>query len=146
MSCSHRRRWLPPSDCPAVDLPLKNNCKWLGYVRCITRAYIYTSFTQVEIYHQDFYLLHAAGKVELDYYRQSALNKSEFIQTPQYTDKAKAGFLSFDKHLAHEDDDILTKGKTKYFVISFLFPCTNWGPRITKNKLRCRLVTRQIID
>lgn len=116
------------------------------YVRCITRTYIYTSFTQVEIYHQDLYLLHAAGEVEMDYYRQSALNKSEFDQTPQYTDKATAGFLSFDQHLAHEDDDILAKEKTVYFVISFLFLCTNWRPRITKNKFRCRLVTRQIID
>lgn len=54
--------------------------------------------------------------VEINYYRQSAANKSDFIQTLQCTDKASAGFLEFHQHLAHEDDDFLAKERTNFIL------------------------------
>lgn len=111
----------------------------------ITRRYIHHSL-ELKFIIKTLYLLHAAGKVDIDYYRQSAPNKSDLIQNHQSTDKASAGFLSFYQHLAHEDDAFLAKERTIYFVISFLFLYTNWWLVITEIKFRCRLMTRQIID
>lgn len=144
--------WAAPTHVDVCHLPTVPQSTSLSKINAndlvcvLNHPEIHTSFTGNDIYHQDLYLLHASRKVEIDYYRQSALNKSDLIQNHQSTDKASAGFLSFDQHLAHEDDDFLAKERTSYFVISFLFLYTNCWLLITKIKFRCRLMTRQIID
>jgi len=149
MSSSHPRRCLPPYDCPAVDLPLKSDCKWLGMcVESPGHVYIHHSLEFEFVIKTCTYCMRRAKWKSI--ITDSRLwTRAVLSKLSKCTDKA-SGRISVIWPTSCSwgyDDDFLAKGRTNnYFVISFLFLYTNWWLLITQIKFRCRLMTRQTID